>query len=43
MEMGIIDLGNTAFFINDLSKVIDGVALVSDREKKLHASSPINR
>jgi hypothetical protein len=43
IEIGITDRGNSAFFISDRSKTIDGVAFVNEREKKFHTRSPMNK
>jgi hypothetical protein len=43
IDRGITDLGNFAFLIKFLSQIIDGVALVSDKEKKSQTKRPINR
>src|SRR5689334_4760781 len=43
IERGIIARGNAAFLISPLSKTIDGVAFVRDREKKFHIRRPVNK
>jgi hypothetical protein len=43
IDKGMIALGKYAFLMRDRSNTIEGVAFVSDREKKFHTRSPINR
>ena len=43
IDNGIMARGNAAFFISARSNTIEGVALVSDIEKKFHTKRPIKR
>jgi hypothetical protein len=43
IEIGITADGNAAFFIRDLSKTIDGVALLRESEKKFQTRRPVKR
>ncbi len=43
IESGITDLGKKAFFMRERSYTIEGVALVSEREKKFHTNKPLNK